>query len=147
MLNGLTSFDCRPDRKEQDSRRRLVEKGSGRCYKRGGCSTLTKKSAVVNVDGTFYDQLYKKMQPNNFFLNYTIGFKKYRFDHEKCRRRRPVENESGQRRTVAKGRMVDIDQQKKAVVAVKQQKMVDGRRQQLPFSRLTAGSPFHHALR
>ena len=43
MLNGLTSFDCRPDRKEQDSRRRLVEKGSGRIDQ-------MEKSRMVEVD-------------------------------------------------------------------------------------------------
>ena len=58
----------------------------------------------------FMTNCIKKCSQIIFFLNYTIGFKKYRFDHEKCRRRRPVENESGRCRTVAKGRMVDIDQ-------------------------------------
>ena len=60
---------------------------------------------------------------------YTIG-------HEKGRQ--PVQKSSGRRPPVEKGRMVNADQQKKAVI--------DGRRRRLPFSQSTAGSPFHHAL-
>ena len=71
----------RPDRKQQDGRRRSVEEGSGRrhSYKRAGWSMSTKKTAVVDVNEIFHETLLKSAGCSFLLVDFDGGRRRLPF--------------------------------------------------------------------